>query len=55
MRAREAGAWTETERRDYGVADDVAAAGLLAAYLTFVPLCAPGSVDGPTLQVIKNR
>jgi hypothetical protein len=25
------------------------AAGLLMAYLTFVPLCPPGSMDGPSL------
>ena len=26
------------------------AAGLLVAYLVFVPLCPPGTIDGPTLQ-----
>lgn len=50
MRARTAGAWSETDRRLYGIADDVFAAGLLVAHLAFVPFCQPGSIDGPTLQ-----
>ncbi len=54
MRARQAGAWTELERRSYGVADDVYSAGLLVAYMAFVPFCAPGSVDGPTIQVQRG-
>ena len=32
------------------MADDVYALGLLLAYLSFVPFCAPGAVDGATLQ-----
>ena len=27
------------------------AAGLAVAFLSFVPLCQPGSIDGPALQV----
>ena len=42
---------TEIERRNFGIADDVYAAGLLVAYMTFVPFCEPGSIDGPSLQV----
>lgn len=38
------------ERRSFGIADDVYQAGLLAAYLAVVPLCPPGSVDGPAIQ-----
>ena len=51
-RARREGAATEIERRNFGVADDVYAAGLLVAYLAFVPFCEPGSIDGPSLQVL---
>lgn len=49
-RARSAGAWSEGDRRLYGIADDTFAAGLLVAHMAFVPLCQPGSIDGPTLQ-----
>lgn len=38
-----------------GVADDIYAAGLLVAHLAFMPFCQPGSVDGPTIQVIPSR
>lgn len=51
MRARSAGAWSELDRRLYGIADDTFAAGLLVAHMAFVPFCEPGTVDGPTLQV----
>ena len=30
------------------------AAGLLLAYMAFVPLCEEGSIDGPSLQVGDN-
>ena len=50
-RARREGAATELERRNFGIADDVYAAGLLVAYMAFVPFCEPGSIDGPSLQV----
>lgn len=49
-RAEAAGARTAMERRAFGFADDVYAAGLLLAYLAFVPLCQEGSMDGPYLQ-----
>ena len=49
-RARQAGALTELERRNFGVADDIYAAGLLLAFMAFVPFCEPGSIDGPSLQ-----
>lgn len=49
-RARQEGAYSELERRNFGFADDVYAAGLLMAFMAFVPLCPPGSVDGPSLQ-----
>ena len=54
-RARREGAVTEIERRNFGIADDVYAAGLLVAYMTFVPFCEPGSIDGPSLQVSGRR
>ena len=38
------------ERRNFGVAVDVYAAGLLLAYMAFMPFCAPGSIDAPSLQ-----
>lgn len=49
-RAKQAGAETAIERRNFGIADDIYAAGLLLAYMAFVPFCEPGSMDGPTLQ-----
>lgn len=49
-RARQAGAYTDTERRNFGIADDIYAAGLLLAYMAFIPFCEPGSIDGPSLQ-----
>ena len=50
-RARQEGASTEAERRNFGIADDIYAAGLLLAYLAFMPFCEPGSIDGAALQV----
>ena len=49
-RARQAGAYSDTERRNFGIADDIYAAGLLLAYMAFIPFCEPGSIDGPSLQ-----
>ena len=49
-RARQAGAYSDTERRNFGIADDIYAAGLLLAYMAFIPFCDPGSIDGPSLQ-----
>lgn len=49
-RAERAGAQTQLDRRNFGISDDVYAAGLLLAYMAFVPFCEPGSVDAPSLQ-----
>ena len=49
-RAEQAGARTQLERRNFGISDDVYAAGLLLAYMAFVPFCDPGSIDAPSLQ-----
>ena len=49
-RARQAGAYSDTERRNFGIADDIYAAGLLLAYMAFIPFCEPRSIDGPSLQ-----
>ena len=43
------------ERRNYGIADDIYAAGLLLAYMTFLPFSEPGSIDGASLQVLLCR
>ena len=49
-RADAEGAKSQMERRNFGIADDVYAAGLLLAYLAFIPFCEPGSIDAPSLQ-----
>lgn len=49
-RAAREGAETIAERRAYGMADDVFMAGLFLAYLSFISLCEPGTIDGPSLQ-----
>lgn len=49
-RARSEGAQDEVSMRNFGFADDVYSAGLLLAYMAFVPLAEPGSIDGPSLQ-----
>ena len=49
-RADQEGARTQTERRNFGIADDIYAAGLLLAYMAFVPFCELGSIDAPSLQ-----
>lgn len=49
-RARVMGASTALERRAFGKADDVYAAGLLVLYLCFVPFANPGDIDGAQLQ-----
>lgn len=51
-RARAAGAMTPFEQKAFGIADDIYAAGLLMAYMIFVPFCKSGSIDGPSLQRI---
>eukprot|EP00252_Welwitschia_mirabilis_P020156 TRINITY_DN4877_c0_g1_i2.p1 TRINITY_DN4877_c0_g1~~TRINITY_DN4877_c0_g1_i2.p1 ORF type:complete len:282 (-),score=56.99 TRINITY_DN4877_c0_g1_i2:472-1317(-) len=49
-RATSAGAFTPLEKKAFGIADDIYAGGLLLAYMSFVPLCQEGSIDGPSLQ-----
>ena len=49
-RAARAGCSTAEEKRAFGAADDVYAAGLVVAFLCFVPFCKPGAVDGGALQ-----
>ncbi|KAJ9540399.1 hypothetical protein OSB04_026905 [Centaurea solstitialis] len=41
-RARSAGAFTPMEKRAFGIADDIYGAGLLFAYLAFIPFCEAG-------------
>ncbi|XVF30504.1 hypothetical protein REPUB_Repub16aG0063800 [Reevesia pubescens] len=49
-RASSAGAFTPMERRAFGIADDIYEAGLLFAYLAFVPFCEAGIMDSLSLQ-----
>ncbi|XP_008800103.2 uncharacterized protein LOC103714586 [Phoenix dactylifera] len=49
-RASTAGAFTPLEKRAYGIADDIYEAGLLFAYLAFVPFCEAGVMDAISLQ-----
>ncbi|KAG4177394.1 hypothetical protein ERO13_A11G303500v2 [Gossypium hirsutum] len=49
-RASSAGAFTPMERRSFGIADDIYEAGLLFAYLAFVPFCEAGIMDSLSLQ-----
>ncbi|KAH7687295.1 [RNA-polymerase]-subunit kinase protein [Dioscorea alata] len=49
-RASAAGASAPLEKRAYGIADDIYEAGLLFAYLAFVPFCEAGVTDGLSLQ-----
>ncbi|PIA58641.1 hypothetical protein AQUCO_00500529v1 [Aquilegia coerulea] len=49
-RASAAGAFTIMEKRAFGIADDIYEAGLLFAYLAFVPFCEAGIMDGFSLQ-----
>ncbi|GLJ11931.1 hypothetical protein SUGI_0180460 [Cryptomeria japonica] len=49
-RAAKSGASTPLERKAFGIADDIYAAGLLLAYMAFIPFCEAGSIDGPSLQ-----
>ncbi|MED6204569.1 hypothetical protein PIB30_010118 [Stylosanthes scabra] len=54
-RATAAGAFTRMEKRAFGIADDIYEAGLLFAYLAFVPFCEAGAMDGLALQrLIEN-
>ncbi|GFQ03367.1 hypothetical protein PHJA_002480500 [Phtheirospermum japonicum] len=49
-RASAAGAYTPMEKRAFGVADDIYEAGLLFAYVSFVPFCEPGVMDSLSLR-----
>lgn len=49
-RASAAGAFSPLERRAYGIADDIYEAGLLFAFLAFIPFCEAGVMDGLSLQ-----
>ncbi|WCJ27783.1 Protein kinase superfamily protein [Euphorbia peplus] len=49
-RATAAGAFTTIEKRAFGIADDIYEAGLLFAYLAFVPFCEAGVMDSLSLQ-----
>eukprot|EP00897_Mesotaenium_endlicherianum_P001274 jgi/Mesen1/1174/ME000124S00211 len=54
-RAAAAGAKMMMDRRAFGISDDIYAAGLLLAYMAFVPLCQAGSIDGPSLQKLLEN
>ncbi|XP_058206423.1 uncharacterized protein LOC131319957 isoform X2 [Rhododendron vialii] len=49
-RASAAGAFTPMEKRAFGIADDIYEAGLLFAYLAFIPFCEVGIMDSLSLQ-----
>ncbi|XP_047321769.1 uncharacterized protein LOC124925736 [Impatiens glandulifera] len=49
-RATAAGAFNPMEKRAFGIADDIYAAGLLFAYMAFVPFCEAGILDSISLQ-----
>ncbi|XP_044413633.1 uncharacterized protein [Triticum aestivum] len=49
-RASAAGASTPLEKRAFGVADDIYGAGLLIAYMAFIPFCEAGIMDSISLQ-----
>ncbi|KAF0934686.1 hypothetical protein E2562_026432 [Oryza meyeriana var. granulata] len=49
-RASAAGASTPLEKRAFGIADDIYGAGLLLAYMSFIPFCETGTMDGISLQ-----
>ncbi|KAE9606486.1 hypothetical protein Lal_00014041 [Lupinus albus] len=49
-RATSAGAFNRMEKRVFGIADDIYEAGLLFAYLAFIPFCEAGVMDSLSLQ-----
>ncbi|KZV48325.1 hypothetical protein F511_26542 [Dorcoceras hygrometricum] len=49
-RATAAGAFTPLDKRAFGIADDIYEAGLLLAYLAFVPFCETGVMDSLSLR-----
>ncbi|KAM7499879.1 hypothetical protein LguiA_024293 [Lonicera macranthoides] len=54
-RASTAGAFTPMEKRAFGIADDIYEAGLLFAYLAFIPFSEAGIMDSLSLQrLIEN-
>ncbi|GJX33874.1 protein kinase superfamily protein [Tanacetum coccineum] len=54
-RARSAGAFTPMEKRAFGIADDIYGAGLLFAYLAFIPFCEAGTIDSLSLQATTRE
>ncbi|KAL8150788.1 hypothetical protein V2J09_020596 [Rumex salicifolius] len=54
-RATAAGAFNSFEKRAFGIADDIYEAGLLFAYLAFIPFCEAGVMDSLSLQrLVEN-
>ncbi|XP_021846339.1 uncharacterized protein [Spinacia oleracea] len=54
-RAITAGAYNPMEKRNFGIADDIYEAGLLFAYLAFIPFCETGIMDSLSLQrLVEN-
>nr|GMD56599.1 Cyclin-dependent kinase [Ipomoea batatas] len=49
-RASTAGAYSPMEKRAFGIADDIYEAGLLFAYLAFIPFCEAGVMDSLSLR-----
>ncbi|PIN23515.1 Cyclin-dependent kinase [Handroanthus impetiginosus] len=49
-RASAAGAFTPMEKRAFGIADDMYEAGLLFAYMAFIPFCEAGVMDSLSLR-----
>ncbi|KAL8049243.1 hypothetical protein ABFS82_06G008800 [Erythranthe guttata] len=49
-RASVAGAFTLMEKRAFGIADDIYEAGLLFAYMAFIPFCEAGVMDSLSLR-----
>ncbi|XP_010549842.1 PREDICTED: uncharacterized protein LOC104820893 isoform X2 [Tarenaya hassleriana] len=49
-RASSSGAFSILEKRAFGIADDIYEAGLLFAYLAFIPFCEVGVMDSLSLQ-----
>ncbi|KAH1223184.1 hypothetical protein GmHk_11G030733 [Glycine max] len=50
-RATGAGAFTQMEKRAFGIADDIYEAGLFFAYMAFVPFCEAGRLLENTFQL----
>ncbi|KAL0299825.1 UNVERIFIED_CONTAM: hypothetical protein Sradi_6642300 [Sesamum radiatum] len=54
-RASAAGAFTPMEKRAFGIADDIYEAGLLIAYMAFVPFCEAGVMDSLSLRRLMEN